>query len=365
MKFPGYFIMLLATGFMLLVACFMLLSGCDFSDKPVRFHHQEEPFAWLSEYRFFTGRMAVLTPNERVVPYDLNTQLFSDYTKKQRFIWMPEGVSGTYDETEVFELPVGTVLIKNFYYPDDFRDPSSPRTILETRLLVHGEDGWRGLPYIWNDDQTDAMLSLAGGDRHISFIHDSGETLQTRYLIPNVNQCQSCHLKDGKMVPIGTAVRHLNKDYPYEDGTQNQLIRWQQSGYLQGVPDPKEAPRLSDAGDPGSGTVDMRARAYLDINCAHCHSPGGPARTSGLFLRSDVENPTAIGIWKPPVAAGRGSGGKSFSVVPGNPEDSILLYRMVSTEPGIMMPEIGRTLVHSEAVELIREWINGMDAGDE
>jgi hypothetical protein len=146
----------------------------------------------------------------------------------------------------------------------------------------------------------------------------------------------------------------------FDDGPQNQLIHWEQVGYLTGIPDSDLVPSLPDARNPEAGSIDMRARAYLDINCAHCHNPGGPANSSGLFLRADVDNSTAIGIMKPPVAAGRGSGGKSFSIVPGKPADSILLYRMESIEPGVMMPEIGRTIVDREAVELIREWIAGM-----
>ncbi|TVP98627.1 MAG: hypothetical protein EA359_18015 [Balneolaceae bacterium] len=349
-----------------IVAIFLIMPvlavafGCDITDKPVKFTPDSEPFAKLSDYRFFKGNISDLKPNNRVLPYDLNTSLFTDYAWKKRFIWMPEGVTGVYNDTDAFDLPVGTVLIKNFYYPDDFGNPDGPRRILETRLLVHTNNGWRGLPYIWNEEQSEAFLSLAGGDTQVQFTRENSELLQTRYLIPNANQCRSCHLEDGKMVPIGPAARHLNKDFLYNDGLQNQLIRWEQEGYLTGIPNPADAPMLPDARDKDSAPIDIRARAYLDINCAHCHNPSGPGRTSGLYLRADVDNPTAIGIMKPPVAAGRGSGGKSFSIVPGHPDDSILLYRMESAEPGIMMPEIGRTIVDREAVELIREWIEGM-----
>jgi uncharacterized repeat protein (TIGR03806 family) len=355
MRRSGSYIILL-----LWVTGWLTVAGCEPDDQPVRFNHEAAPFEKFSDYRFYLGNPADLTPNKRVLPYDLNTSLFTDYAKKKRFIWMPEGVSGVYNDTDVFDLPVGTVLIKNFYYPDDFRNLEGSRKILETRLLIHGIDGWRGLPYIWNADQTDAVLSLAGGDAEIQFTRENGEVIQTRYLIPNVNQCRSCHLKNGKMVPIGPTARHVNKNFMFDDGPQNQLIHWEQVGYLTGIPDSDLVPSLPDARNPEAGSIDMRARAYLDINCAHCHNPGGPANSSGLFLRADVDNSTAIGIMKPPVAAGRGSVGKSFSIVPGKPADSILLYRMESIEPGVMMPEIGRTIVDREAVELIREWIAGM-----
>lgn len=76
---------------------------------------------------------------------------------------------------------------------------------------------------------------------------------------------------------------------------------------------------------------------------------------------ADVTAPLALGIGKAPVAAGKGSGGRMFSIVPGSPDESILVYRIESTDPGVMMPEMGRRLVHEEGVSLIREWIQSMN----
>ncbi|WP_229364501.1 c-type cytochrome domain-containing protein [Fibrella aestuarina] len=104
-----------------------------------------------------------------------------------------------------------------------------------------------------------------------------------------------------------------------------------------------------------------RARIYLDINCAHCHRPDGPANTSGLNLTIHEQNPTAWGLRKTPVAAGRGSGGHQYDIVAGKPNESILLYRMASTDPGVMMPEVARKVTHQEGVALIREWIEKMN----
>jgi uncharacterized repeat protein (TIGR03806 family) len=352
---PGSHILLFLISTFLFTGC-----GSDLFDKPVRFEPGQVPFQQLSEYHFFTGNMADLNPNDRVIPYDINSPLFSDYAEKVRFIWIPEGATGIYNDSTFFDLPVGTVLIKNFYYPDDFRVDSGPVRIIETRLLVHNENGWRGLPYIWNEAQTEAHLQLAGGEANIEFINKNGQPVQVNYLIPNTNQCQSCHFHYDKQVPIGPAARHLNKSFLYEDGRQNQLVKWAEAGYLEGIPDPVHAPKMADYRNYESESIDNRARAYLDINCGHCHNPGGAANTSGLFLHVDEDNPTALGIMKPPVAAGKGSGGKSFSIVPGNPDDSILLYRMESTEPGILMPELGRTLVDEEGAALIREWIESL-----
>jgi len=106
--------------------------------------------------------------------------------------------------------------------------------------------------------------------------------------------------------------------------------------------------------------LEQRARAYLDINCAHCHNPDGPGNTSGLDLRAFQNDMVALGECKTPVAAGRGSGNLRFAILPGRPEESILVHRLGSTEPKVMMPELGRSAVHREGLELIRSWIAAM-----
>ncbi|WP_192345926.1 hypothetical protein [Algoriphagus sp. Y33] len=100
--------------------------------------------------------------------------------------------------------------------------------------------------------------------------------------------------------------------------------------------------------------------AYLDINCSHCPSAEGPASTSALFLTYDQTDLRKLGVNKIPVAAGNGAGTFDFDVMPGKADESILTHHMNSTEVGIAMPELGRTTVHNEGVELIRDWINSM-----
>jgi hypothetical protein len=98
----------------------------------------------------------------------------------------------------------------------------------------------------------------------------------------------------------------------------------------------------------------------LDINCGHCHNPKGQAFTSGLFLDWKTQDSTALGFYKTPVAAGKGSGNLRFDIVKGKPSESILVYRMKSTDAGEMMPELSRKLIHTEGVELIKDWIKSM-----
>jgi uncharacterized repeat protein (TIGR03806 family) len=194
----------------------------------------------------------------------------------------------------------------------------------------------------------------------VKWIQADGVERTNNYIIPNSNQCKGCHRQGETMLPIGPKARHLNGDFAYKDGTENQLAHWTRIGALTGAPPPADAPRLAKWDDPSSGTLDARARAWLEINCAHCHNPVGPARNSGLDLMASQGNPTAYGIDKSPVAAGRGSGGLRVDIAPGHPEQSILSFRIASTDAGIMMPELGKRMIHVEGVALIDEWIKSM-----
>ncbi|WP_223860365.1 SO2930 family diheme c-type cytochrome [Spirosoma validum] len=314
----------------------------------------------LSEYGFFTGKLADQQPAAGVVPYTLNTPLFSDYAEKLRFVKLPAGQAVAYNDTSVLNFPVGTTLIKTFYFSNDFRNPAKGRRLMETRLLVHQAEGWKAFDYVWNDEQTDAVLEVAGDTKMVRYIDAKGENRQHAYMIPNLNQCKGCHNRNEVMVPIGPSIRQLNGDLAYTGKKENQLAHWQRSGMLTGLPALSTCPKTPVWNKPETGSLNDRARAWLDINCAHCHNPNGPAMTSGLNLRISETDPTALGILKPPVAAGRGSGGHQFDIVPGKPDESILIYRLHSTDPGEMMPELGRKTVHTESLALLREWINAM-----
>ncbi len=342
--------------FILLLSCsFFMITAFYIKKKDILVVHEK-----LSDYGFFKGKLADLMPNTGVMPYQLNTPLFSDYAEKLRFVKLPEGTAATYQPVEAFDFPEGTVLIKNFYYSNDFRDKSKGRRIMETRLLIHQKDGWEALPYSWNDEQTEAYLDVAGDTKNVVWKDENGKKQSLAYAIPNVNQCKGCHLKSEKITPIGLVARQLNGNFQYAEGSENQLVQWKKAGILVGLPELTEVakvPLWTDA----SADINSKARAWLDINCAFCHNPKGVASTSGLFLSYDEQNKTALGIFKTPVAAGKGSGNRQFDIVPQQPEKSILMYRIESTEPSVMMPELGRKTVHKEGVALIKAWIKNMN----
>lgn len=340
--------------FFLLVISTLLTVRCQTKlTKGVQLLSSKPAFEQLSDYQFFVGQLKELRPNEGVLPYDLNSPLFSDYAEKSRFIWMPPNTSATYRTDQTFDFPEGAVLIKNFFY--ESRD-THPKQIIETRLLVNRAKGWDAMTYVWNDEQTEAHLSLVG-DMKPAFAHGQAFT----YLVPNRNQCKSCHSYDGKMKPNGPRAHQLNKSFTYEEGTANQLDKWAAVGYLSGYEPSSDTPVAAKWDQPSTGTLHERAMSYLDSNCGHCHNPHGAANTSGLNLIYNEPPGISLGILKQPVATGKGSGGRTYSIQPGHPEASILVYRMESTDPGAMMPELGRQLIHEEGVALIKEWIGAMD----
>ncbi|MEY4873154.1 MAG: hypothetical protein RLZZ563_2484 [Pseudomonadota bacterium] len=305
----------------------------------------------LADYGLFD---AAGHPAPGVQPYTLNTPLFSDHAEKFRFAWLPPGTKAEYRASGALAFPVGTVLVKRFAFPADLRQPAKQLRAIETRLLIHRPAGWVALSYVEQDGG--AVLKRAGVKVPVQFIDKAGRAQAIDYAVPNQNQCKTCHQDGEAITPIGPTAGNLNGGL-FGHG-ENQLMRWAASGQLAGLP-AGGWPRLAkwdDAAEP----LDSRARAYLAVNCGHCHSRGGFASNSGLYLVPEETTPAHLGVLKRPVAAGRGSGGHEFSILPGQPDKSILLHRMIASEPGIMMPQFGRALAHDEGVALIRQWIAGM-----
>jgi uncharacterized repeat protein (TIGR03806 family) len=317
------------------------------------------PAATLDAYRLFTDPAGRRTPNDGVTPYALNTPLFSDYAEKSRFLFLPPGTQAKYRPTGALDLPVGATLIKTFAYPADFRRPDEKVRVIETRLLIHQARGWKALAYVWNADQTQAVLKRAGARTDVSFVDVHGQARELSYRVPNQNQCKECHSLSGRIAPIGVKARNLNGPFAYRDGSENQLAHWIRTGMLTGAPDPQAAPRTA-VWDNAAEPLEARARAYLDGNCGHCHNARGMASNTGLFLDLEETRPNRMGFNKRPVAAGKGSGDLEVDIVPGHPDASIIAYRMASTDPGVMMPELGRTLAHDEGLALVREYIASM-----
>ncbi|MCR9201688.1 MAG: right-handed parallel beta-helix repeat-containing protein [Planctomycetaceae bacterium] len=321
----------------------------------------------LSDWKLFEMRDGHWQQAADNFEYDLNTPLFSDHTSKHRYVRLPEGASMTWHEAAALEFPVGTVIAKTFAYPDSTDDATADERFVETRIEHRNKDGWYGYSYIWNEDQSDAVLSLGGGVVDVAWKDEHGKQHTNAYQVPNANQCLSCHSQSDQYVPLGPTARNLNR--PGVHSPHNQLASWIESGQLQDAPPIAARPALARYDHPETGSLNDRARAWLEVNCAHCHNPAGSARTSGLDLRTVQTDPGRYGVMKSPVAAGKGSGGRRYDIVPGKPDESILMFRIETDEPGARMPNLARSMNHPESAQLIRDWIAGMkpeggDAGE-
>lgn len=372
-----------ASGMTLTAALLLLLAACSGEAPPPSpvFHAEGNPER-LSDWGVMRAGGGVLTLAEGVHPYDLATPLFSDYALKLRTITLPEGRAATYSAEGAFDLPVGTIITKTFYYPTSDADWRGNVTVgeerapmggvlalgglrlIETRILARRAEGWVALPYVWNEAQTDAILKRTGDMIPLTLHRPDGREEPVSYLVPNQNQCAGCHATDHTsraIEPIGIKARHLNKPSSFAAGV-NQLDRWIMAGLLDGDFNGADTPpRNADWRDENE-TVEARARAWLDINCSHCHGPTGPAKASGLDLRPVAAGP-ALGLCKSPIAAGSGSGGRPYGIVPGDPDRSITVYRLETNDPAAMMPELGRSVAHEESAALIRQWIEEMTGG--
>ena len=311
--------------------------------------------------------------NDRVVPYELNTPLFTDYSRKARAIYVPPGAEAQFEPSAVLSLPVGSIIVKTFYYPADMRRPDEDITLIETRVLVHRPEGWEAHPYVWNEAQTDAVLTPAAPTRTVDFIDDQGNARTSNYLIPSRNQCIACHVLNAEagddITPIGPAARNLHRDHDFggDVGVRNQLVHLEEQGMLAGLPPLETLEPAYDFANVVMGEIpteelEHAARSYLDVNCAHCHSPThNNGITSQLFLTYDSEDRFRLGVCKRPGSAGAGTFELDYDIVPGDRTSSILYRRIETTTVGAMMPLLGRSLSHDRGDELIGRWIDAMD----
>ncbi|TRW23342.1 hypothetical protein FMM05_14205 [Flavobacterium zepuense] len=314
------------------------------------------PYPKLSDYKFFEGDLKNLLPVYGVLPYNLNSSLFTDYALKKRFVWMPAGKKATYaGDGTVLDFPVGAALIKTFYYNTVVPDNST--VIIETRIMIKKENGWIFADYLWNEAQTEATLSTAGLTTRISWI-ENGTIKITDYVVPMTSMCIKCHELSEAPVAIGPKPQNLNRMYTYSDGTKNQLAKWIEFGYLDAAPQTiASTVDWTDTTQP----LDLRVRSYLDINCAHCHTDNtdcGYTPMNLAFNKSGL-TPGNLGICREPVDFVTGD--QQYIVVGQNPEGSLLHFRMNTGIQSEMMPTLGRKLVHEEAVAMIEQWINSLE----
>lgn len=288
----------------------------------------------LSELNLFTGNLADLNISSRAFEYNLNTPLFSDYAHKQRLIALPENTAMTYNGDGLPVFPENTVIAKTFFYNADERDLTLGRTIIETRILIKINGDWVTGDYKWNDDQTDAVLDLNGSTVPITWINADGISNSTNYEIPSNTDCFTCHSTFDNATPIGPKLRNLN----FEINGSNQVDDLISNSNLTGISSSSEVSAVVNWEDT-SATLEARARSYFDINCAHCHIPGGFCEDQSTL---DLAFETSY-------------------------EDSQIFERRNSISnrisiynEGFSMPFIGTTLIHTQGRDLLQEYLDSL-----
>jgi uncharacterized repeat protein (TIGR03806 family) len=310
-----------------------------------------------------------------VIPYSVNAQLWGDHAYKERFIAIPGDGQIGFDEITYpqpspgappgWRFPDGTVLVKTFGMEMERGNPKSKKR-LETRILLfqqfpgtqeYGDQYWRGYTYVWNDDQTDAeLLDEKGLDRPLNIKVD-GKIVQQTYRFPSRAECTLCHTNAAKFA-LGVSTLQMNRDHNYDGVIANQLATLEHIGiFTKKLPAaPDKLPKLADYDDTKL-PIDVRARSYLHSNCAHCHMKWGGGNAEFKLLSTLPLK--EMGIVNVPAAHGNFGLKDAKLLVPGHPEQSIILYRMEKTGLG-RMPHIASHVPDEKAVQLIRDWIKNM-----
>ena len=319
----------------------------------------------LSHYRLFADqRDPRVTATGSGLPFTPASGLFSDHANKYRFVFLPDGGRARYRDTFGLQFPVGTVLAKTFALP--VGQAGGDDRLMETRLLIHREEGWVGLPYAWREEGSDAELVRIGKSVP-AYVMVEGIQQEFTYQVPGVLACRQCHqgrTENEVMTPLGTTVRQLNHWQDYPTGSENQLVYWQQQGRLYDVPDASLWPRAVDWKDTTESLV-LRSKSWLDINCSHCHSDVGSGALSGLRLEFwRDESGYEYGICNPAQGYYGGEHSLTYDIIPGDSAQSVMPYRL-SAERSThnakdMMPPLGRSLADHDAADLIRQWIDAM-----
>ncbi|WP_316825930.1 hypothetical protein [Pedobacter miscanthi] len=283
----------------------------------------------LSAYNIYQGTLSDLVPRMEYHPVSLATTLYTDYAEKQRLISLPAGTQMISSGDGLPSFPDGTIMVKTFYYYTDLRDLTRGKRILETRLLIKRLDRWNLATYVWNDAQSEAFLQEGGSVTNVSWITVGGSAMAVNYRIPSAAECNACHNSNGTVIPIGPKLSNLSVTLSNNGQNENQLAFFQSQGILNRFAVDQVAP-LPGAFDSRFTLVE-RARAYIDVNCAHCHNPNGIAGLTNLHMSFNLPlDRTGISERK-----------------------TRILERVTAGE----MPLLGKTVVHQEGLQLIRDYI--------
>jgi uncharacterized repeat protein (TIGR03806 family) len=314
-------------------------------------------------------------PAAGVVPFSVNAEQWADHATFERLLGLP-GTSTVklYDEPvpipggffsgTVF-FPKDGVLARTLSMEMERGNPKSRRR-LETQLLHYDGSTWRGYSYAWNDEQTDAALVGAGGANRVLTVKDAkapGGSRRQTWHFPSRTECLTCHNPWGGP-PLAFTMEQLNRDHRYGSIVDQQLRTLRHAGFVEllhrdedteETTTLREPPRerLTDPHD-ARADLDARARSYLHVNCAHCHRFGAGGSVD-IALHRGIALEASKALEVRPVQGTFGIAGAQI-LAPGDPDHSVLYYRMAKLGRG-RMPHLGSELVDEHGVRLIHDWI--------
>jgi hypothetical protein len=289
------------------------------------------------------------------LPFEPQYPLWTDGAAKSRWIRIPDGTTIDAHDTEVWKFPVGTKFWKEFSFGG---------TKVETRMIWRAaEDQWVFAAYVWNEDQSEAVLAPQEGLRRYKVIAPG-----VSHSIPSRADCGSCH-ESGPSPILGFSALQLSDDRdrlaPHAQPLKPGMVTLRTLDTFRLL-----SPRRRDLlDDPprihAESPVARAALGYLSANCGHCHNGRGRLATLGMSLthasraRLDGTEPsisTIVGV--PGTYAVPGAPeSESRRIAKRLPESSAIVYRMSSRKPSSQMPPLGTAMVDTEAVELIKRWI--------
>lgn len=288
----------------------------------------------LSAYPLFEGKMRDLLPATGVVTFHIASTLFTDYAEKQRLLKIPAGSKLVLNGNGLPIFPEGTIIAKTFYYSST---ANGSRQIIETRLLLLKDKKWNAATYRWNDAQTDATLLKDGATVPVMFTDHTGKKRQLHYKIPTQQDCGSCHRSGDALSPIGPTASNLHIIVDRDGIRQPQLNYLMHKGILTQA-NITSIPSMPDYND-ASLAVPVRARAYLDINCAHCHQSAGIAGNTSIQLGYSLPfEETGIQF---------------------NKQNMLVRMRTLGE---YHMPKTGTTIVDEEGLQLVKKYIYSLGA---
>ena len=315
----------------------------------------------LSATSCFTD-VAAGAPAADLIPFGVNSPLWTDGAAKARYVVLPPGEVVTRLPDGTLAFPVGTVLVKEFAMLMDDRRPSSFRR-LEMRFVVRGASDWGFFTYRYEADGEDARLLTTGADEDLR-VRRAGVVEEFPYHFPSRAECVTCHSAATERA-LGFRIDQLNGVFNYTGVIENQLVALHSVGVFAGldVPDGEELdpaayPAMVDPTNEGE-EPEARARAYLHANCSHCHRPLGqssPALTLDMRIERSLADTHLCDEAQFFAPAG------TLRIAPGDPDRSFVVQRMESTDPLRRMPPLGRTLPdYAGGVRAVRLWAARLD----